>query len=317
MDVSQSSHTFFVQDQVRLLDDRLQLSAGFRMQFFSLGTPQFTPSANSPYTGITIESPANAYTGDGSIAYLFRSTDTKIRAHIGNGYRAPSLYERFGTFFSSFTGSFSPLGDPTLKSERSIAIDAGIDQSFSNGRVRASATYFYTRLQEVVGFGPVPTFNRIFGGYLNTGGGLARGVELSLSAAPTRTFDLFTSYTYTNSDEQVARVGNVLRAFVISDHQFSLVATQRFGKRVAVNFDLVATSNYLAPIFDNRSFNSRVYRFAGIIKADVVAGYTWPLESGRNLRIFGKVENLLDRQNFESGFRTPGRTGTGGVAFNF
>jgi iron complex outermembrane receptor protein len=317
VDVSQHSHTFFVQDQLRLLDDRLQLSAGFRAQTFSLSQPHFNPSANSPYSGVTLVSPSNAYTGDGSIAYTFRSTGTKLRAHVGNGYRAPSLYERFGTFFSGFTGTFSALGDPTLRSERSIAFDTGVDQTFANNRLRASATYFYTRLQEVIGFGPVTTFNRIFGGYLNTGGGLARGAELSLSAAPTRTLDLFTSYTYTNSDERTPRVGNVLRAFVIPDHQFSLVATQRFGDRIAVNFDLVATSNYLAPIFDNRSFDSRVYRFKGIIKADLVAGYTWPLADRRRLRIFGKVENLFDRQNFESGFRTPGRIGAGGVSLSF
>ncbi|MCA1592193.1 MAG: TonB-dependent receptor [Acidobacteria bacterium] len=202
--VKERSHAFFIQDQLHFLEDRLQLSAAFRAQHFRLETPRFSPSANAPYAGLSFTSPPNAYTGDGSIAYLFRQTGTKLRGHVGNGYRAPSLFERFGTFFSTFSGSFGALGDPRLAPERSIAFDAGVDQSLSRNRVRLSATYFYTRLQEVVGFGDTPNdpFGRVFGGYLNTGGGLARGLELSATLAPTRTLDLFTSYTYTNSDQR-------------------------------------------------------------------------------------------------------------------
>ena len=317
VDVTERSHTFFVQNQLRLMNDQLQLSAAFRAQRFALDEPQFVPAANAPYVGITFSAPPNAYTGDGSIAYFFRESGTKLCAHVGNGYRAPSLYERLGTFFSSFSNSFGALGDPGLRPERSIAFDAGVDQTLRNNRVRLSASYFYTRLQEVVGFGPVTTFDRIFGGYLNTGGGLARGVEVSATVAPARTFDLFAAYTYTNSDERTPRLENVISAFVIPDHQFSLVATQRFGRRVAVNFDLTASRGYLAPVFDNRTFASRVYRFDGIVKADVVASYTLPLDDARSIRIFGKVENMFDHQNYENGFRTPGRTARAGAAFNF
>ncbi len=56
-----------------------------------------------------------------------------------------------------------------------------------------SATYFYTRLQEVIGFNTVSLndpFQRFFG-YLNAGGGLARGAEFSVTAQPSRTLDLF------------------------------------------------------------------------------------------------------------------------------
>ncbi|MCA1607443.1 MAG: TonB-dependent receptor, partial [Acidobacteria bacterium] len=197
--VIERSNTLFVQDQLRFLEDRLQLSAAFRAQFFSLNNPEFTPAAGAPYTGIAFGSPANAYTGDGSIAYFFRATNTKLRAHIGNGYRAPSLFERFGTSF--FGGFFLSLGDPRLRPERSIAFDAGIDQSLGDNRLRLSATYFYTRLQEVIGFdfsGRINPQTDPFGrflGFLNTGGGLARGLELSAAASPTRALSAFVSYT--------------------------------------------------------------------------------------------------------------------------
>ncbi|MDT5293630.1 MAG: vitamin transporter [Acidobacteriota bacterium] len=316
-DVSERSHTFFAQDQLRFHDDRLQLSAAFRAQTFRQSAPRFTPTAGAPYAGLNFDSPPNAYTGDGSIAYLFRTRGTKLRAHVGNGYRKPSLFERFGTFFSPAFG-YSALGDPRLAPERSIAFDAGVDQTLAANRVRLSATYFYTRLQEVVGFGDTldDPFGR-FSGFINTGGGLARGVELSGDFAPARSFDLFASYTYTNSDQRRPVVAGVLRAFAVPDHQFTLVATGRIGPRVAVNFDLVASSDYLAPIFDNRTFNNRAYRFDGIFKGDVTASYTLPLSESRRLRFFGKIENVFDREYYENGFRTPGVNGRAGAALSF
>jgi iron complex outermembrane receptor protein len=317
VEVSEHSNSFFVQDQLRFLDNRLQLSAAFRAQTFSLGTPRFAPSGGAPYSNLNFVSPPNAYTGDGSVAYLFRSSGTKLRAHVGNGYREPSLFERFGTSF--FGGFFSALGDPRLAPERSIAFDAGVDQSLGASRARLSATYFYTRLQEVVGFGDTPgdPFGRLFGGFLNTGGGLARGLELSGSFAPARALDLFASYTYTNSDQRRPQIENLLRSLAIPDHQFTLVATERFGRRVAVNFNLAASSNYLAPVFDNRTFRTRAYRFGGMRRADLTTSYTLPLSESRSLRFFGKVENLFDREYYENGFRTPGINGRAGAALNF
>ena len=316
---TQRSNTFFVQDQLRFLDDRLQLSAAFRAQFFSLKTPRFTPSANSPFQDLSFVSPPNAYTGDGSIAYLVRSSNTKLRAHVGNGYRSPSLFERFGAF--SFFG-LTATGDPRLRPERTIAFDAGIDQTLFDNRLRLSATYFYTRLQEVIEFANsinlvTDPFGRFFG-YRNTRGGLARGVELSASIAPTRTTDIFTSYTHTNSDDRFPKFGDIIRSYVIPTHQFSLVATQRFGRGLLVNFDFVTASSYFSPVFQSVSpFGSAVYRFDGVTKADLGASYTLPLDEKRAVRFFGKVDNLTDRDNFENGFRNAGRTARGGAAFTF
>ncbi|HZH31487.1 MAG TPA: TonB-dependent receptor [Pyrinomonadaceae bacterium] len=327
VDVAERSHTFFIQDQVRLLQDRLQLSAAFRTQRFALSRPEFAPVAASPFARFDFTAPPDAYTGDGSIAYSFRETGTKLRAHVGNGYRAPSLYERFGSFYDPrpFGGGsprFSAFGDPRLRPERSLAFDAGLDQTFGGTRARASATYFYTRLQEVIAFDFSSSFPandpfERFGGYVNTRGGLARGVELSFEAAPARAFDVRAAYTYTNADERTPRAGDVLRSFAIPDHQFNLTATQRIGRRLLFNFDLATSSDYLAPVFNPSTFGSVVYRFAGILKADAGANYTLPLGESRSLRFFGYVENFFGREYFENGFRTPGRTGKAGAQLSF
>jgi vitamin B12 transporter len=321
----QSSSTLYAQDLISLLNGKLQIAAGARAQFFTLKDTKFSLT-NAPYTNLTLENPPTAYTFDLAASYFFEKTGTKIRAHAGNGYRVPSLYERFGTFYSSFgTPAFIALGDPLLKPEKTIAFDFGVEQNLFTSRAKLSATYFYTKLLDTIGFGNVvPDIGataRPFGGYLNTKGGIARGGEFSAKARPTGSTDVFASYTFTNSDQRAPQVtGNPnISTLGIPAHQFTLVATQRF-KRAWVNFDFLATSSYLAPIFDtnNFTFQTYVYRFKGSRKADLTAGYTIPFRGEKlSLRVYGTIENVFDYDYFENGFRTFGRNARLGLSFGF
>jgi iron complex outermembrane receptor protein len=321
VDVAQTSSTFFVQDQLRLVEGALQISGAFRTQLFSLETPTLDPPEGSPYQGVDFESPENAYTGDASVAYFFRDSGTKLRAHVGSGYRAPSLFERFGTFYSSFFG-YSVYGDPRLRPEKSVAFDAGVDQDFAAGRARASATFFYTRLQRVIIFdfsgGIDPTTDPYgrFGGYRGVDGGVARGIELSATAATEFGLRAGIAYTYTDAEPPAEGFEELPQAYAIPENQLSLVATQRVGTDFYINFDLAVSDSYLAPIFDPVTFASRSYRFDGMVKADLGASYTFRL-AGKGLRFFAKVANLFNEKYYESGFRTLRRTGVAGVVFEF
>jgi vitamin B12 transporter len=314
-EVEQHSNSFFIQNQWRALENRFQIAAAFRLQSFYLRQPEFF-GGTSVYSGQRYESPKTAYTGDGSISYFFRSSGTKLRAHIGSGYRAPAIFERFGS--SYFNGAFSPFGDPRLNPERSIAVDGGIDQKLAGDRLQLSATYFYTRLQDVIVFDSTGVitpatdpFGR-FGGYRNTGGGLARGLELAASTKPYRTLDLSVSYTFTNAVNRVpSSVPNFLRTFVQPRHTFTLLAAQQITRRLDVIFDMFAYGSYFFP------FSSRAFKFSGPVKADLGASYTMPMGDRVSMRFYGKVENIFDREYFESGFRTPGAVFTGGMGLRF
>ncbi len=322
-DASQSGSTIFVQDLMQFAGGRLQIAGGVRAQFFRLGTPNFSLS-NAPYSGMDGERPPSAVTFDGAASYFFSGTGTKLRIHGGSGYRIPSLYERFGTFFSTFpTNSFGALGDPMLKPERSAAFDAGIEQYFFGRKAALSATYFYTRLIDTIGFGfpvsDIGSTTRPFGGYLNTKGGISRGVELSANIKARTSTDFYFSYTFTNSDQREPQVGgtNVRDTLGVPDHQVTFNVTQRI-KAFWVNADLVATSSYLAPIFSNSTFNTYLYRFGGNRRLDLTAGHNFRIKGDRySLRVFGTIENLLDHEYFENGFRTIGRLGRVGVSFGF
>jgi outer membrane cobalamin receptor len=318
--VTQRSQSVFVQDQARFLDGRLQVSGAFRTQLFALDTPIFLPAASAPYQGIAFSSPTPAYTGDASIAYLFRETGTKLRAHAGRGYRAPSLFERFGAAYDPVYG-YSVYGDPRLKPEHSTGLDGGIDQTFVNGRLKISASYFYTWLQNVINFDTSGLINPAtdpFGryiGYLNTQGGISRGLETSASVAPVRSLKVTTAYTYVNAIERTPIVGDVLQTFVVPKNQASLLVTEQPTSRLMLTCDTVASSSYLAPIYGD--VVTQTYRFDGIHKVNVGASYRIPFQEYRAIRLFVRADNISNQIYFESGFLTAGRTATGGLQYEF
>ncbi|CAN5428505.1 hypothetical protein BH10ACI1_BH10ACI1_32440 [soil metagenome] len=318
----QSSNTFFVQNLLGLLNNRLQISGAFRAQWFALKVPTFS-SANFPNRFNNIDSPTTSYTGDGAVSYFFERTKTKFRAHIGNGYRVPSLYERFGSYF--FFNTFFGLGNPALKPERSIAFDGGIEQNLFKNRARLTATYFYTEINDEITYAPTDDFGAP--SYFNFDKHFSRGIELSAQVKPTNSTEIFASYTFTNSDIRNFRrqtslppfniVSQDRRSNGIPNHQFTLVATQRY-KDFWVNVDLLATSDYLAPVFSNTTFGSYIYRFKGNRRADLTAGYTFKMRKETlNLRFYGTVENIFDYEYYENGFRTVGRNGRIGLSFGF
>ena len=320
VNVTQLSHTVFAQDQARFFNGQLQISGAVRAQFFSLDTPIFTPAASAPYQNTAFPSAPAAYTGDGSIAYFFRRSATKVRAHVGRGYRAPSLFERFGAGYDPVYG-YSVYGDPRLTPEHSIGFDTGVDRTFLGGRLKASATYFYTSLENVINFDTSGLINPAtdpwgrYVGYLNTRGGISRGVETSAAMAPTRSLNITVAYTYISAIERTPIVSDVLQTFVVPRNQFSFLATERATSRLLLTLDSRQSSNYLAPVYG--SVITQVFRFDGMHKINFGASYRLPLSEFQAIRFFARMENIFNQTYFESGYPTPGRTAMGGMQFDF
>ena len=307
----QNSFAVFGQDQIFLLDDRLQASFGVRAQLFRVRAadrPGFLNTVN-PHTAVT---------GDGSLAYFFRSTGTKIRAHAGNGFRAPSLFERFGEGTFAQVG-FTRFGDPTLRAEESISVDAGVDQRVAKDRARFGLTYFYTHLQRVIsftGFTIDPLGLGRFSGYQNQPGGISRGLETYVEAAPFRGADWRGSYTFTNSDRFVVGRG-AQPEYVIPKHLFGLTMNQRYRSFV-FSFDLNHTGAYIAPVFENDfPFRTAELSFSGYTKADFFGSHERKFSEKVSATFFAGIDNLFGVKYFENGFRAPGTMARGGVTFKF
>jgi vitamin B12 transporter len=318
----QSSNSVFAQDQATLFHDRLQLSLSGRWQGFDLSAPTFS-GVFPVYSSATAASPPGALTGDASIAWFVRSTNTKFRSHVGNAYRAPSLYERFGTYFDGST--FSAYGDPRLSPERSISVDAGFDQYLSRDTVRLSATYFYTRLQQTIAYDPgnfvTPASDPYgrYGGYFNTPGGIARGVEISGEAKLPRRVLVRAGWTYTNSIDRISEYSNgLLQTPRILPETFTFAVMKPFGKHWDTAFDFLAGSHFLFQLYSALPpYDALGYSFKGPRKANLSLGYTQPFAERFKLRIYTRLENLLNQDYFEDGFPTPGFVARAGVQVTF
>jgi vitamin B12 transporter len=307
----QRTFAVFGQDQLSFLDDRLRLSIGVRGQWYRIR------SADRPgvLQGRDAES---SITGDGAIAYFLRSSGTKLRAHVGNGFRAPSLFERFGegNFGSAGVVRF---GDPTLKAEQSISIDGGFDQRLANDKLLFGVTYFYTRLQRVIAstsFLVDPLGLGRFNGFVNRPGGLSRGIESYANTSPIKGMDLRASYTFTNSDRQIPGRG-LVPEYVIPRHLFGLTLTQRY-RTLRFSFDLNRTGAYIAPVFEsNVPFRTAELTFDGYTKGDLFVSYERRQTERVAIVLFGGVENVFNQRYFENGFLAPRALGRGGVNVRF
>ncbi|MEN3929893.1 TonB-dependent receptor [Microvirga sp. W0021] len=105
-------------------------------------------------------------------AYDITATDTIVRASIGTGAKAPTLFQLNDPLY----------GNPDLRPEYSLGFDAGIDQYLFDRRVKLSATYFANRFRNLIDFtfdpDTCPT-SSYYGCYLNVNRARTHGLELS------------------------------------------------------------------------------------------------------------------------------------------
>ncbi len=323
----QQTNAIFAQDEIRLLAGRLQVLLSGRYTQVSLNEPTFMGAAVSPYSVVALPSPPHAFTGDAALSYFVKRSSTKFRAHAGNSFRTPSLYERFGGYF--YGGVYYPLGDPSLSPERAVSFDAGFDQYLWREHVKLSASYFYSRLQRIIGYADLPpNYVDVYGrtsGYYSQPGGIARGLELSGDVHPTRNTNVKASYVYTNARDRESQyyTGTAIDPVQtprISPQIFTVVATQQLSKRIDLALDFVGGSSYLYPLYGyDSSFNYQpfAYRFSGPKLLGIAGGYRIPLSDRLNLRFYGRLSNVLNQNYYADGFQTPGLWAVGGARLTF
>ena len=310
-DISQDGQAVGIHHEVRF--DALQFAGSVRAQRFGLQNVALSPAERAPFAAMSFATPPAALTGDVAVVRMITDTGTKLRAHAGNAYRVPAMFERAGVSFGS--RGYSVFGDPALEPERSISVDAGVEQTTARGRALVSATWFHTRLTRVISFQSLDRNNDPLGrasGYRSADGRTARGVELGVRFQPHRATQTSMAYTFVDAPPPAGSRDGLPRAVAISAHQFSGLITQQAGG-LQLSLELEVVGDHYVTLFDPVSFASRAYRFVGFTKADLAAGYYLSLRRTR-ARLFGTVENLFERRYFVQGFRTAGRLVRGGLA---
>ncbi len=325
--IRQDANTAFASGQFALLDRRLQVSLSGRAQQFSLSNPRLSAvGAASPYDGVPVAPPPRALTGDVSAAYVIAASETKLRIHGGNAFRAPAMYERFGGGFDADpeTGrvGFTAYGDPRLEPDRYQTVDAGVDQYLFGSRLMVSATAFYNNVSSLTAFdssgGIRPAtdpYGRVLG-YLNSLGGFSRGLEVAVEARPSASLRISGGYTYTRSEtaDDITVPGFFLVPGVFG-HMATLVVTNRWGRRIDTTFDLFYGGTTYGSFF--AAGRSRAFAYPGFTRAAVVAGYRVVDHPRAPMRAYVKADNLLNETYYEGGWRALGRTAVAGLSIGF
>jgi vitamin B12 transporter len=230
--------------------------------------------------------------GRAALSYQLNDA-TLLRASLGTGYRAPSLYERFGPYAGS-----TPL-DP----EESLSFDLGVEHSYGD-RGSVKATVFWAEIDNLIGFGSSSNClpSQAFGCYIQTDGKTeTRGVEISGTYAITDRVRLSGAYTLTNTENDGERVVRVPR------HDFALALEADVTDRlqVGVNMTRVADTldgfGVLTPLDDYTVW-------------DVSARY----EITESASVYGAIDNVADvSYQTVRGFNAPERTIRFGVETSF
>jgi len=123
--------------------------------------------------------------------YRVPGLNTGIHGTIGTGFRAPTIYQRFGDF----------VGNPNLIPETSKGWDIGIEQPMFDGLLVPNVTYFRNDFQNFIEYDPsIPPF----GAFGNVTQVRTSGVEFATLFVLTDRSTLTTAYTYTDTDGPIS-----------------------------------------------------------------------------------------------------------------
>ncbi len=111
----------------------------------------------------------------------------KLRAGVGTGFKAPSLFQLYG-----FVGGFQ-VGNPGLKPEKSESWEAGLDQEFFDGDLKLGVTYFDVRYTDLI------VWDNLVYAYNNVDSVRAPGWEASMVAKPLPTLAVSLGYTFVDA----------------------------------------------------------------------------------------------------------------------
>ncbi|MBM4148784.1 MAG: TonB-dependent receptor [Lentisphaerae bacterium] len=212
---------------------------------------------------------------------------TTLKASVGTGYKAPSLYQLHAP-----ATPWGAVGNEDLDPEKSIGWDAGIEQEWFSGRCGASATYFENRVNDLIEY----NF-----GYVNRPESEMRGVETALFFKPVATVSVRAGYTRLDAEDADTGERLVRRP----EHRATLDAGWQFVPGARVDVGLVHVGERDDNMWDPVTFMPVRVELDPYTLVNVAVS----CRVNDNAEVFARVENLLDEE-YEDIWGT-GTTGLG------
>lgn len=231
-----------------------------------------------------------------SAAYLIERTGTKLKLSAGKGYRAPSLYELYDPLY----------GNPDLGPETSNTWDAGFEQEAIGGKLRFGMTYFSTRVKDYINW--VLTNPVLFtGSYMQVSGIKTQGVESFVEYTPMPALSLRATHTFQHTNDMDTESSPIAYR---PRHKGSAEVVWRFlENRGVADLNALYSGTQNVSTWDPGPTHLDHYLLVNLSVSYKVT---------QNLRIFGRIENLLN-QNYEvaRNYGTYDRSFYGGLEWLF
>jgi vitamin B12 transporter len=228
--------------------------------------------------------------------YLIADTDTKLKASIGTGFKAPTLSEMFQNFPPFF------FGNPNLKPETSLGFDFGFEQALFARSVQFGATFFRNDIKNLI------DSNADFTSYANVGRARTEGVESFVSYRPLSAYSARLDYTYTEAFDEIANTELLRRP----RHKASLRNSWQATARLSIDATLLYVGSWLD---GNRDFTNLMPLSApSYTTVNLAANFA----VNGNISIYGRINNLLDRKYEQPiGFLQPSLGAYAGVKVKY
>ncbi len=207
-------------------------------------------------------------------AFLITETDTKLKASLGSGFKAPSLDQLFHDY-----PAFGFFANPNLQPETSTGYDLGFEQNLFNNRVQFGSTWFHNDIKNLI------TYNNSFTSYANVGKATTYGFENFIAYKPINTLNLRADYTFTIAENALLDQELLRRP----KNKASLNATWQANDKTSISATLLYTGAW---IDGNRDFSISRLKAGSYTTVNLAASY----DLNDKVALFGRINNLFDQR---------------------
>ncbi len=265
----------YAQDQINL-DDSFMTSVGARFD-------------NHSTTG-------NSLTYQIAPLYILKSTGTKLKATLGTGFKAPSLYQLFAP--ATFYG---PIGNIELQPEKTLGWDAGIEQELFGGKLLIKANYFMNHFKDLIDYDYTK-------GYINIGRASSKGTELIVHSIPVKDMTFSASYTWCKAVDESTQEALLRRP----EHKASMRIGYDGLKRTHMTISIL----YVGEREDNFYLNYQTTRVA--LPEYTLFNASVSFDLFKYTEFFLRCDNILNTDyEYIKGYAAPGFSLYGGVKLDF
>lgn len=291
-DAGYSSAGIFIQDDIRLIDNRLNLTLGGRFDLINIKNQETINPLYEINNEVINYNPANQVTiwkaGDEnntsysySLGLLYRfSENINLTLNAARSFRSPSLEERYQYIDQ---GSVIRVGNPKLNPEKGYSIDFGFRTNHNN--IKTKTSVFYNYLNDLVSEEPGVYESRNAFIKINIGKAELFGFEQEIRYSITPELSVYNSISYVRGKNKkdkldLPQISPLNGSTGISAVLFNLVEADL----TAVYF---ATQNKTAP----GELSTPGYQYFNLNLSSLPLNF-----SMLDIRFFTGIENILNNE---------------------